>query len=211
LQHHLCYPESMALPALKSDYKYTYGDYCSWPDEERWEIIEGEPVAMSPAPNRYHQRILWNLSGIMHRAEDTGLLKGCEVYPAPFDVRLPDSDEADDLITTVVQPDISIICDNRKLDDKGCRGAPDLIMEILSPSTASRDMILKKDLYQKHGVKEYWIVHPLEKIVIVYKLINLESSSERLFDKGSVYTEKDEVALSVPEGIVIRLSEIFGD
>jgi len=133
----------------------------------------------------------------------------CEVYPAPFDVRLPESDEADDLITNTVQPDISIICDKNKLDDKGCRGAPDLIMEILSPSTAARDMIIKKDLYEKHGVKEYWIVHPLEKIVIVYKLISSENTGDRQFDKGSVYTEKDEVTLSVPEGIVIRLSEIF--
>jgi Uma2 family endonuclease len=200
----------MALPAFKPDYKYTYSDYCSWPDEERWEIVDGEPVAMSPAPNRYHQRISGRLYfAVQYIIRERKL--PCEIYNAPFDVRLPDSEEADDFVTTVVQPDISIICDKNKLDDKGCRGAPDLIMEILSPSTAARDMVTKKDLYEKQGVKEYWIVQPLEKIVIVYKLISSENSSERLFDKGAVYTEKDEVALSVPEGIVIRLSEIFVD
>jgi Uma2 family endonuclease len=120
----------------------------------------------------------------------------------------------------VVQPDISIICDKSKLDDKGCRGAPDLVMEILSASTASRDLQIKKDLYEKHGVKEYWIVQPMERIVIIYKLTDVASNSANeihdinksvinKFDKGFVYTEKDEVELSVMAGIVIKLSEVF--
>jgi Uma2 family endonuclease len=221
----------MPLPALKSDYKYTYGDYCSWPDEERWEIIEGVPVAMSPGPNRYHQELSVRL--IYQIMKHTELKSDCKVYFAPFDVRLPEYDEADDFVTTVVQPDISVICNKEKLDDKGCRGAPDLIMEILSPSTASRDLQIKKDLYERHGVKEYWIVHPGDKIVIVYRQINNQSlnheqisSSLRedehertaviskdvfLFDKGTIYTEKDPVTLSAPEGVVISLGEVFGE
>ncbi len=198
----------MAIPARKPDHKYTYGDYCSWPDEERWEIIDGEPVAMSPAPNRYHQRI----SGRLYFAVQAALNEKkipCEIYAAPFDVRLPEYNEADESVSSVVQPDLSIICDKRKLDDKGCRGAPDLVMEILSPSTASHDMIIKKDLYEKHGVKEYWIVQPMERIVIVYKLT--ESKKKKKFDKGAVYTEKDEVVLSVPAGVQIQLSELFAD
>jgi Uma2 family endonuclease len=204
----------MALPASKPDYKYTYGDFCSWSDDERWEIIEGIPVSMSPAPNRYHQRI--SISLLQQILQNHSKESGCEVYHAPFDVRLPASDGVDDFITTVVQPDISIICDKSKLDDKGCRGAPDLIMEILSASTASRDLQIKKDLYEKHGVKEYWIVQPMEGIVIVYKLTDatnenhdINASNINKFDKGSVYTEKDEVELSVLAGIVIKLSEVF--
>jgi Uma2 family endonuclease len=221
----------MALPALKSNYKYTYGDYCSWPDEERWEIIKGVPFAMSPGPNRFHQRIAYAL--ISQISAQTPKENKCEIYFAPFDVRLPEHDEADDFITTIVQPDISVICNKEKLDDQGCRGAPDLIMEILSPSTASRDLQIKKDLYEKHGVKEYWIVHPGDTIVIVYRqieseqiyneLINGSMSEEEherasviseetyLFDKGTVYTEKDTVTLNAPEGVVIQLSEVFGE
>jgi Uma2 family endonuclease len=204
----------MAIPASKPDYKYTYGDYCSWPDDERWEIIEGIPVSMSPAPNRYHQRLSFQFLASI--ARQLSKESDCEVYHAPFDVRLPVSDEADDFITTVVQPDISIICDKSKLDDKGCRGAPDLVIEILSASTASRDLQIKKDLYEKHGVKEYWIVQPLERIVIVYKLTDVSNENHNInpsiinkFYKGSVYTEKDEVELSVMAGIVIKLSEVF--
>jgi hypothetical protein len=163
----------------------------------------------------------------------TELKSECKVYFAPFDVRLPEYDEADDFVNTVVQPDISVICNKDKLDDKGCRGAPDLIMEILSPSTASRDLQIKKNLYEKHGVKEYWIVHPGDKIVIVYRQIESEqinnerinssisedehkhtsaiSSNPFMFDTGTIYTEKDAVTLSAPEGVVISLSEVFGE
>jgi Uma2 family endonuclease len=208
----------MAIPASQPDYKYTYSDYCSWPDDERWEIIEGAPISMSPAPNRYHQEISGNFYFRLRSAVSEKLPENsdCKVYHAPFDVRLPAADEADEFVTTVVQPDISIICDKSKLDDKGCRGAPDLVMEILSPSTASRDLQIKKDIYEKHGVKEYWIVQPMERIVIVYKLTDeanedndINISAINKFDKGSVYTEKDEVKLSIMSGVIIKLSEVF--
>ncbi len=205
----------MALPAFKKDYKYTYRDYCSWPDEERWEIIEGVPVAMSPAPGRSHQEVSGNIyfqlrKALLEKLSESG---PCKIFAAPFDVRLPESDEADDHVTTVVQPDISIICDPSRLDDRGCRGAPDLIMEILSPSTAAQDLGTKKELYEKHGVREYWIVQPREKIVIVYKQIQTETENRKSprFDKGSVYTENDSVSLSIFADVVIPLNEVFSD
>lgn len=207
----------MVIPSQKPDSKYTYADYCSWPDTERWEILDGVPVAMSPFPNRYHQKI----SGRLYFAVQAVLNEKkipCEIYAAPFDVRLPEYNEADESVTNVVQPDLSIICDKNKLDDRGCRGAPDVIIEILSPSTASNDMIVKKELYEKHRVREYWIVQPMERIVIVYKLTDTPeenraaiSSVPGKFDKGSIYTEKDEIIMHIPGEIRIRLSDIFAD
>ena len=146
---------------------YSYGDYLTWPNDERWEIIDGTPYSMSLAPSREHQRI----TGELFRQIANFVRDGnCEVYAAPFDVRLPKKDEADGNIKTVVQPDISVICDPSKLDKAGCKGAPDWIIEVLSPATAAKDQIQKHALYQRHGVKEYWLVHPTDKIVAVYRL-----------------------------------------
>ncbi len=152
--------------ALKYPDYFTYGDYSQWSEDERWELINGEAFAMS-APSRLHQEIIFELSGQIRN-----YLKGksCKGYSAPFDVRLPKNNEQDDKIDTVVQPDISVICDKNKLDDKGCRGAPDWIIEILSPSTAIRDMDIKYQLYQQVGVKEYWIISPTEKWGMKYLL-----------------------------------------
>jgi Uma2 family endonuclease len=94
--------------------------------------------------------------------------RGCRVFPAPFDVRLADGSEHDDAIRTVVQPDISVVCNASKLDSRGCRGAPDLVVEIISPSTAGRDHVVKRALYERHGVREYWLVHPIDRIVTIY-------------------------------------------
>ena len=128
--------------ALKQEERFTYGDYVTWDDDERWELIDGVPYNMSPAPRVRHQAISRELL-----AEFVLYLRGksCQVFAAPFDVRLPESDERDDLVETVVQPDLSVICDRGKLDDAGCRGAPDLIVEILSPGTAHKDLKVKFD------------------------------------------------------------------
>ena len=142
--------------------KYTYGDYLTWDEGDRWEIIEGRAYDMSPAPATAHQHVSAALTAQLftHFSD-----KPCNVFAAPFDVRLPLSDEADEDIETVVQPDIVMVCDPHKLDERGCRGAPDWIIEILSPSTAAKDMITKKALFEKHGVREYWLVHPIDRIV----------------------------------------------
>jgi Uma2 family endonuclease len=145
---------------------YTYADYSQWPDGERWELINGDLYAMTSS-SRLHQDIVFELS-----AQIRNYLQGkpCKGYTAPFDVRLPYKNEADALVETVVQPDLSVICDQSKLDKLGCRGAPDWIIEVLSPSTALRDMNTKRSLYQQHGVQEYWIVHPEERWLMVYRL-----------------------------------------
>ena len=156
----------MGLPRRDIEY-HTYADYCSWPDDVRYELIDGVAYAMGPAPVRRHQGIL----GEVFR-QVANVLDGspCRPYIAPFDVRLPKADEIDNDVDTVVQPDLVVICDRAKLDDKGCRGAPDWVVEVLSPSTAGHDQILKRALYQRVGVREYWLVHPVDRIVTIYTL-----------------------------------------
>lgn len=156
----------MGLPRRDIEY-HTYADYCSWPDDVRYELIDGVAYAVGPAPVRRHQGIL----GEIFR-QVANILEGspCRPYIAPFDVRLPKAEEADNDVDTVVQPDLVVICDRAKLDDKGCRGAPDWVVEVLSPSTAGHDQILKRALYQRVGVREYWLVHPVDRIVTIYTL-----------------------------------------
>lgn len=158
----------MTQPLQNSAPRFTYGDYRHWPDEERWELIEGEAYNMSPAPSRSHQD--WVLA-LVRQIADFLEGKPCKVYVAPFDVRLPEKDdEPDDKVKSVVQPDISVICDPKKLDEAGCRGAPDWIIEVLSPGTARKDQIRKRNLYERHGVKEYWLAHPIDHILTRYLL-----------------------------------------
>lgn len=156
----------MGLPRRDIEH-HTYADYCSWPDDIRYELIDGVAYAMGPAPVRRHQGIL----GEVFR-QVANILEGspCRPYIAPFDVRLPKADEIDNDVDTVVQPDLVVICDRAKLDDKGCRGAPDWVVEVLSPTTAGHDQILKRALYQRVGVREYWLVHPVDRIVTIYRL-----------------------------------------
>ena len=136
-------------------HRYTYGDYLTWDDAQRYELIDGSIYVMSPAPGRRHQEV----AGEFHRQLANYLLeKECAVYIAPFDVRLPEREKRDEDIATVVQPDLVIVCDDNKLDERGCKGAPDLVIEIISPGSAGRDRKTKRELYQKHGVLEYWIV-----------------------------------------------------
>ncbi|WML24876.1 Uma2 family endonuclease [Neobacillus sp. OS1-33] len=144
--------------------KVSYADYLTWPDEPRYEIIDGIPYLLA-APSRQHQDIVMNFAGEMY-----SFLKGstCRVYTAPFDVRL--SATVDNEEYQVVQPDISVVCEAGKLDEKGCKGAPDLIVEVLSPSTWQRDRIEKMNQYQKHNVKEYVIIYPNEKVLEQYVL-----------------------------------------
>jgi Uma2 family endonuclease len=147
--------------------QYTYSDYLLWKFEERVELLRGFIRKMSPAPSRRHQTVLQNINKrFLNRLEGAH----CNVYVAPFDVRLPIPSAKKD--TTVVQPDICVVCDESKLDDYGCNGAPDLIVEILSPSNGKHDIDTKFGLYEEAGVKEYWMVEPEEKMVLVYTLQN---------------------------------------
>lgn len=191
----------MAPLAKKLDKKFNYADYLTWPDDERWEIIEGVPYDMSPAPAREHQRI----SAIIF-AKIYNFLAGkkCEAYFAPFDVRLVESkDEADEKIETVVQPDIVVICDQNKLDKQGCLGAPDIAVEIISPSTSYKDQTEKLRLYERYGVREYWIVNPDAKYIMVYRLEGVK------YDKPEYLNKSDILESRALEGLKIDLSEVW--
>lgn len=164
--------------AVKLAETYTFADYDRWPEDERWELIEGVPYAMT-APLRVHQKIVFELG----RQVGNHLYgKTCEAYVAPFGVRLPKNDEADERVDTVVEPDIVVVCDKSKLDRKGCRGAPDWVVEVLSPSTGVHDMNTKRNLYERHGIREYWIIHPDERWVMVYTL-----SAQGTYGKPAVF------------------------
>lgn len=154
----------MGQPLRKPKLTFTYANYCDWPDDERWELIDGEAYAMA-APSRAHQTAVGEL---FRQIANYLMGKPCRPFIAPFDVRLPDRQEVDDEVTTVVQPDISVICDPDKLDDRGCRGAPDWVIEVLSPSTAARDQIEKLAVYERAGVPEVWLVHPTDHVLIIY-------------------------------------------
>lgn len=159
--------EILQLTDLDQNKQYTYGDYLLWKFQERVELLRGFIRKMSPAPSRRHQTILQNIN---KRFLNVLLQKTCNVYVAPFDVRLPVPSAKKD--STVVQPDICIVCDPAKLDDHGCNGAPDLIVEILSPSNSKYDIDVKFGIYEEAGVQEYWLVEPEERMVLVYTLQN---------------------------------------
>jgi Uma2 family endonuclease len=150
---------------------YTYADYLTWNFQERLEILKGKIFKMSPAPSRKHQEISAKIFRKFDRYFEN---KPCNIYYAPFDVRLKNfkKSTSDKEITTVFQPDICVICDKEKLDDRGCIGAPDLIIEILSPGNSKKEMDIKFDLYEENAVKEYWIVEPFQKSILIYTLQN---------------------------------------
>lgn len=192
----------MGAPAEKKR-KCTYGDYLSWTDEERWELIDGEAFNMTPAPSRAHQKILLALADLFFNYLAD---KPCEVYVAPFDVRLPEGNQTEQETTTVVQPDIVVVCDLAKLDEKGCVGAPDLIIEIISPSTVARDYIEKLALYERRQVPEYWIAHPVDKTIMVFQL-----AANREYGKPRIYTGEDSIPVSLFPDLVIDLKKVFKD
>jgi len=180
--------------ARTDDRRYTYSDYLEWDDDQRWELIDGVPILMT-APTWQHQEIGVNLVASLFN-----LLKGkpCKVFYAPFDVRL----NADTFDNTVVQPDVLVICDSSKLEKTGCKGAPDFVIEILSPSTSSHDRFLKFDLYRNAGVGEYWIIEPETKKVFAHILSNDDYITR-------LYWETDIAPISVLDNCKVNLSEIF--
>ena len=157
----------MALPR-RDTLHHTYSDYLTWSDEERDELIDGVAyVKEPPAPSRSHQEVVGELFLQVRLALEG---KPYRAYVAPFDVRLPMCGEADDRIDTVVQPDVLVVSDLEKLDERGMRGAPDWIAEVLSPATASHDRLLKVPAYERAGVLEVWLIHPLDRTVTLYRL-----------------------------------------
>ena len=194
----------MPLPLKNNGEHWTYADYLTWPDDERWEIIDGVAYSMSPAPSRRHQ----DLSRNLERQLDNYLLnKACKMYHAPFDVRFSEqSSSSDNYIDTVVQPDILVVCDKSKLDERGCNGAPDFIIEISSASTGKNDLTTKFDLYQRHGVNEYWIVHPAEKTLLVFKI-----GEDCMYGIPERYAVDDMVPVPLLGDLLIDLKEVFAE
>jgi Uma2 family endonuclease len=190
----------MARVTKQSKKKYSYADYLQWQDDKRREIIEGVVYDMN-APLRIHQKISMALCAQLYSYFKNS---ACEVYAAPFDVRLTDKSEKDQDIFDVVQPDISVICDKKKLDEKGCVGPPEMLIEIMSPSTASIDNIKKRELYEKHGVKEYWILDPANRMMIVYR-----TGEDQLYQKPVWYNDKAVVSTQLFPDLQIKLEEVF--
>lgn len=191
----------MAILAKSLEQIYTYKEYSNWPEDQRWELIDGKAYNMSPAPSIVHQRI----SRQLLLAFATYLSnKSCEVFTAPFDVRLPKGSEKDDKIDTVVQPDLVVVCDPNKLDDRGCKGAPDLVIEILSPSTAKKDWKEKFELYERVGVQEYWIVDPYVQTVLVFT-----SNGDKKYGAPDRYVKPDRIRVGIMDELEIDLQEVF--
>lgn len=191
----------MALPAEKI--RYTFADCLTWDEDEHIEIIQGEAFLMA-APSTIHQII----SGEIFR-QLANFLEGkrCRVIPAPFSVRLFEQDgDAPEDVDTMVEPDISIVCDRNKLDQHGCKGAPDMIIEILSPSSLRHDRLVKLNLYQQAGVLEYWIVDPQNQAVQVF--MQDENSFLRICEE---YGPKDVAKVNVLNGCFIELDKVFSD
>lgn len=191
----------MAIPKPKNDFKYTYADYLSWPDEERWELIDGVPYDMSPAPSVRHQEVLLNLSLEIGRFLDD---KECSLFIAPFDVSLNEVENTnDEELYTVVQPDLVVVCDRKKLDGHGCVGVPDICIEILSPSTAYKDETQKMQLYEKYGVKEYWIINPDNETIMLYR------HNRKFYEKPQFYNVQDTLESLILTGLQIKLCNVF--
>ena len=182
--------------------RYTYADYLTWQMDEMVELIKGKIFKQAAAPRVNHQRIARNVITSL-----SNFLKGkkCEAFIAPFDVRLPTKSKRNEDIDTVVQPDICVICDPSKIDELGCLGAPDLIVEILSPGNNKKELQNKYEVYEESGVKEYWIIHPNECTLIINTLINGKYQASRIFTHG------DKVASQAVEGFVLDLEEVFDD
>ena len=178
--------------------RYTYADYASWDDDKRYELIDGVIYLMSPAPTIEHQRIGRKIL----RQLDTFLDgKSCEVFHAPIDVCLSAAGDKDN---TVVQPDLIVVCDKSKLDGKRCNGAPDMVVEILSPSTSDRDRVLKFNKYLEAGVREYWIVDPDSKTVSVH-ILKDGNYIERSYD------DSETVNVHTLDGCQITLQDVFAE
>jgi len=171
----------MGEPAFQPDLerRYTYADYLTWPDDFRCELIEGKVYMMSPAPTLRHQDVVGE---VFRQLANTLKGKPCHPGISPLDVRLPKLGRKKNDEETVVQPDVLVVCDPSKLDARGVKGAPDWVVEVLSPSTASKDQILKRRIYESAGVREYWLVHPIDRVLSVYVLQDGAYGAPEIFE-----------------------------
>jgi len=193
----------LALEDIDLSLTYSYANYLTWLFDDRVELIKGKVFKMSPAPSPLHQEISVNISSALHKH-----LKNtpCKIYYAPFDVRFPGESKADKDIFTVLQPDICVICDPGKIDSRGCIGAPNIVIEILSPGNNRTELLNKYNIYQEFGVKEYWVVSPGDKTLLKYTLdINGKYQPSKLF------TLSEKVYSEVLPGFELDLDAVFED
>lgn len=187
------------INALDLNRRYSYADYLKWRLDEYVELLRGQVWRMSPAPSIAHQKISARLSGLFFQLFDA---HSCEYFHAPTDVRLfPKPSDTD--VYTVVQPDLFVVCDLDKLDEKGCQGAPDLVVEILSPSTSKKDAQEKFELYQEAGVREYWMVHPTERYLQIYVL------EQNQFRRHQAFGDTDVLSPVIFPDLRIDLGKVF--
>lgn len=191
------------MPLLVKQGRFTFADCLTRDSGERFEVIKGEAFLMA-TPSRIHQKICMELSRQLANFLEG---KNCDVYPAPFGVRLFEQDgENPGDVDTVVEPDISVICDKSKLDQYDCKGAPDLVIEVLSPSTQRHDQLVKLNLYQQAGVREYWIADPENQTVRIMLL-----SGNGIFKTHEVYRREDVAKVNVLNGCFIELEKVFSE
>ncbi|MEO5600346.1 MAG: Uma2 family endonuclease [Cyclobacteriaceae bacterium] len=188
------------ISQLDQTKRYTYADYLTWQFQDRVEIIVGKIFRMSPAPSTEHQQIV---SALHFNIYDYLRKKNCKAFPSPFDVTLP---SPSGIVDTVVHPDITVICDQSKITERGCSGAPDLVIEVVSKSSIRKDLHEKYFLYEQCGIKEYWIVHPGERSLIIFTLNN-----EGVYQASKPLTRGDKVVSNVIGGLELQLDEIFSD
>ena len=184
---------------------YSYADYLTWKFEQAVELVKGKILPMA-APSRKHQAISRELNGLFYNHFKN---HRCRFYAAPFDVRLYDSrksEKANKDVYSVVQPDICIICDLEKLDDKGCIGAPDLVIEILSPGNSAKEMKIKKALYEENQVREYWIIDPEHENAFQFHL-----TEAGVYSPASIYVNDDTFESVIFPGLMIDLQGVFVD
>jgi len=198
--------ETVELPKMEvqesaeeyvADQLFTYEDYCTWGGVDRWELIDGRAIKME-APNRQHQEISGHLFVELYLYLKD---KSCKVYAAPFDVRLNVGEGKD----TVVQPDLVVFCDHTKLDYKGAKGSPDLLIEILPPSNKKKNRIEKLQKYEQYRVKEVWLIDPLYKTVTAYLL---DPKGEYVY---RIYENDDSITSAVLADFTIGLETIFAE
>ena len=192
----------MAL--LKRDtHHYTYADYLRWSSSCGEELIDGAAyVREPPAPSPSHQGIV---VGLCHQVNTALKDKPYRVYVAPFDVRLPKCAEQDDQVDTVVQPDVLIVCDLQKIDARGMRGAPDWVAEVLSPHTASHDQVVKLPAYERAGVREVWLIDPIERTLLIHRL---ETGRYR---RATLLELKGQTPLTAVPGVTIDWNQVVAE
>ena len=180
---------------------YSYANYLKWEFEERVELIKGKIYKMSPAPGPSHQLYSGDIFGELYIYFKD---KPCQIFSAPFDVRFPTGSSNHKDILTVVQPDITVICNTAIIDGRGCLGAPDITVEVLSPSTRKKDLKIKHDLYEEFGVKEYWIVDPVKLLFVKYTL-----KQSGFYDEGKIYHQTDEFTSDLLPGFKLNVYDVF--